>query len=359
MIRVVFLILIIISCVPASRGAVISDGASYWNRQRGYHGFRYGTQEGVCIHNTTSAGISDGVALDHPLERFTLSFRTRNNASHPSKRYLYSDSDGRRRGRTFPEWGFYLKYPDSDTLRFIIRNIEKEEAESRFPAIEVTAYCGRSAEESAALILKDISFFDDMNAWYLSADKDGVRLRAGDSGLSEVMEIALPGKRCEGFGFIASPGADIRVSDIKMENHISRHLEEKKIWGDEEAIREHLEQSRDPLEGYWTIYDRTLEETLLRLGGHYKLAIVRDSDIYLLLYLSGAEVNPSSWFPGMIKGRLRPDPFTGIYSVEWIDCEGNAMSKDIKAQAEEGEVLMIQFPYQSSSLRLRRLSTYP
>jgi hypothetical protein len=103
------------------------------------------------------------------------------------------------------------------------------------------------------------------------------------------------------------------------------------------------------------VYDRVLDEDLLRLGGDYKLAIIRGDKGYDLVYLSGAKVNSSYWERGMIKGKLLSDDYGGAFNVVWYDSQQTAMSHDIKAQSENGVMLTINFPYQSSQLRLHKV----
>lgn len=120
-------------------------------------------------------------------------------------------------------------------------------------------------------------------------------------------------------------------------------------------LKQRLDDSEDPLEGIWVIFDRTLDESLLRLGGDYKLAIVKNHDRYDIIYLEGARVNGNIWKPGMIKGHLLPTPFSGLYNLRWKDSEGKVLSNSITAQSGEGNTLLLQFPYHSSTIRLRRI----
>ena len=119
-----------------------------------------------------------------------------------------------------------------------------------------------------------------------------------------------------------------------------------------------MSSSRDPMEGIWVIFDRNLDESLLKPGGDYVLAIVREGERYLMIYLEGAAVNSQKWSPGMIKGILNPTYFNGIYDTEWIDAECQSLNNGVKSQYGEGETLTIQFPYHSSSLRLRKASGF-
>ncbi|MDE7159684.1 MAG: LysE family translocator [Muribaculaceae bacterium] len=122
------------------------------------------------------------------------------------------------------------------------------------------------------------------------------------------------------------------------------------------ALADSAADAGDMLAGVWGIYDRTLDETLLRMGGDYRLALLPDSGGWTGYYLSGARICPEKWQPGMVKMRLRRSPFDDRLDAEWHDAEGLPMSRDISAALDEEEqILTILFPYQQSELRLKRL----
>ncbi len=109
------------------------------------------------------------------------------------------------------------------------------------------------------------------------------------------------------------------------------------------------------LAGEWLVYDRTLEETLLRSGGEYRLYVLPDAKGWTGYYASGARVRPDLWRPGAVKMELRPTPFDGRYAALWRDAEGKPLDHDITATLdEENMILTILFPYQQSELRLKR-----
>lgn len=153
---------------------------------------------------------------------------------------------------------------------------------------------------------------------------------------------------------IAAPDYDI--DGVRYETYTPRRGEQLYA-PDMYELRRKIEECPDPLCGVWTLYDRTLEENLLRLGGDYRVAILPGAEpgVYDIVYLAGARVNASSWLPGMRKGRLRRHEFDGIYSLTWIDSSFEPMSRDITADTSESStVLNISFPYQQSAIRLRK-----
>lgn len=114
--------------------------------------------------------------------------------------------------------------------------------------------------------------------------------------------------------------------------------------------------SSDPIEGRWAVFDSSMNEDLLRIGGDYKLAIIRRPDgCYEIIYLSGADVNAGAWEAGMLKGLMRPSGVATVYDLEWIDPYGGKLSRRLKAQHDSDALITLQFPYQSSTLRLHKI----
>ncbi len=129
-------------------------------------------------------------------------------------------------------------------------------------------------------------------------------------------------------------------------------------WSDTDLLDLYIKKSSDPIEGYWHLYDFTIEQSLLRIGGDYRLAIVRQLDTYLIIYLNGAKTEASQWHTGMIKGQMRPTPFPDIYMLTWLDASFRPMSHHLKAvSSADSNILTIDLPYQQSTFRLRKLPT--
>ncbi len=112
--------------------------------------------------------------------------------------------------------------------------------------------------------------------------------------------------------------------------------------------------TKDYKEGYWLYLDRIMGGEKSRLGGKYRLAIVRNGAGYDVLYMSGAEVYPHIWKPLMLKGRLEDTQFVDNYNAVWYD----AKKKEIK---DEGyatfadNILTIHLPLQGMEVRFQKL----
>lgn len=353
---VIFCLLCLLHCHVASSQNNREASRIHWNAGRGYDSFATATPSGLMLEAGTDRVVYDGCRLERTTDVFTLRFMAANLHNHPSKSYSYVAGDGTRKKVSCPEWGFYVVGDKGDSLIFIIKTIEETDAWSSHPAVTVSANRNLQKSSVGEISLEEgLDLHEGNNIWSLTVNDGEATLSAGNHGLNKVMALAAGMSDIAGFGFMAMPGASLKVSDITFSYDDAMRGVEMTSWSNPDHLENYLKASKDPVEGIWVVFDRTLEETLLQLGGDYRFAMVKHGDIYRLIYLSGARVNGGKWKPGMVKARFAPDSFPGIYSVEWYDSQGDVLSNSVKAQWEDGEVLSLQFPYQSSAMRLRRL----
>lgn len=354
----VLVLLCIILAVPfgASTQLLPVGNRTHWNKSRGFAPFRYAAPEGIVIDDTLATPLSDHYVLREETMDFSLRFTAANSHNHPSKSYPYRLSDGSKKKINFPDWRFFVKGSENDSLIVRVKTNEVIGALSSETVVTISAYNSSEPLNKIEINVNDgIDCFNGNNNWVLSVKDDAARLAGGNRSMKQLLTIPVKIGMITEFGFTAYPGACLTISDITfIDNSIDNLMSSR--WSDPDYLADYLATSKDPMEGYWVIFDRNLEESLLQLGGDYRLALVKDDgDNYALIYLSGARINENIWKPGMIKASLIPEPFPGIFNVVWYDAQGFPLGKDIKAQTGEGETLTIQFPYQSSSLRLRRL----
>lgn len=125
-----------------------------------------------------------------------------------------------------------------------------------------------------------------------------------------------------------------------------------------ETLAAHLSATTDPVEGYWSYLDRRTDDDRARLGGKYRLAIVRSdaSGCYDLLYMGGAVTGADRWLPLMVKGRLVPSRFELMWQLTWYDAVAVALDDDeayATLSTAEG-VLTLEFPIYRSRLRFAK-----
>lgn len=344
-IRCCLILLLLVFSIP-----VFSD-TLYWNRGRGYKPFRHATEDGILIDNQSDSLLFDYFPLEGSLNNFTLKFRAKNIHGNPAKKYKYVTSDGRINYVKKPHWGFFVTSL-SDTIVVTLKNGEKFTLPEPLSSLDITFFNLTSGKNEKICLTEKINPYTGDNLWNLTFKDNFLNLSGGDSEINQITSFPC-NSNITGFGFFAGWGDKVLISDIKLEKEGSDSLLSQ--YRDLVQTENYFSASDDPLEGHWMIFDRELDEDLLKPGGNYILSCVRDKDNYIFLYREGAEVNSSQWFPGDVKAILQPSPFPGIYNVEWFDAMKKPMSHDIRAQKGEGETLLIQFPYQDSKIRLRKL----
>ncbi len=123
------------------------------------------------------------------------------------------------------------------------------------------------------------------------------------------------------------------------------------------SVLDQISPVHTDLSGIYSMLDYEQDDSYARLGGAYRLAVVpyEAGEGYYVYYMGGARENSSMWHPGMIKGRLEPTPFAGVYDVEWCDAEGEWMRHDVQAEFDAlAHTFTVKFPYQGSSIRFRK-----
>ncbi len=143
------------------------------------------------------------------------------------------------------------------------------------------------------------------------------------------------------------------VSSAVVETVPDRMLPIKTSW-EKDSLDRYLSRTTDRLEGYWSYLDRDNDEKRARLGGRYSLALVKDGDGYVILYVSGAEVNRSKWRECMVKGRLKPTIFEDHYDLVWYDSKMLPIETDAYADIINSVILSLDFPLYHTKIRFSK-----
>lgn len=345
----------IVSGVAAYAGNPFPGGYTRcWNARRGYSGLTMLPDSAGNLVNTGSDTLSALAVLKSPGADFEMRFLIENRRVNPNKKYKYTDTSGLSRSVAMPAWQIVVYDTSGKEVSFLITS-----EEGGFDGISTrrqlcVATGGVLSSEKIVAGHTDAS--GATNVFSLQIKEGELCLKGGNHGLKVIAARSLPA----GFSPMASgwkvmPGGAVRIDDVRLTEYSGRSGNAKSPWLGGSLVDEYLADSEDPMEGYWLIYDRSLEESLVRLGGDYRLAMVRSDDGYDLLYMSGAVTNAGSWTPGMVKCRLRPSGADGIWRVEWTDSMFVPISNEVQAQVEgDSGLIKIQFPYHRSSMRLIR-----
>ena len=324
----------------------------FWNKGRGYDPWDNATAEGIMIENLTDTLQYSFYKLPNPTEKISISFREKNFNSHPSKKYSYYRKDGKEESVSNPAWGIFLT-TSSDTVIISVRQQEIKRIADDETGLKITVQNFGDKSKSEEVITGNVNPFSGDNLWTIKIEEANLLVSLGEIGKIDRIVRPVSGDIL-GFGFFTEWGGKILVSDIEID--YSTEAAKNNI-PETDDLDGYFSLSKDFLEGYWAIFDRELEESMLQLGGDYLFACIKEGIEYLFVYLEGAQVNATQWHRGDIKLKLSPSRFPGIYDVTWYDSMKLPMGKEIKAERGEGETLLIQFPYQQSKIRLRKIKS--
>lgn len=343
-----------------------------WNIKRGFENFSPEwptTDDGAkgIVENQNSESMILTHSLSEGNEDFELRFKVRNHHCHPSRTYKFVDKEGRTHKTKLPKWGIVLVNEDGGEISFLLKSSETgSDGVSSEPCMElevgegngetkIMQFKGKTLGENW---IKGISGLDptgSRNFYKLNVKEGEIKLFGGLHSPELLYTGQLPAKfRPEEIGFVLEPGSRLEFSDVRLSMRDGKRKAVDSCWDDPELLATHLKESRDNMEGFWQILDRSLEETVLKPGGDYRFAMVKSGDGYDLIYLSGAKVNAANWQPGMMKARLSPSGIKDIWEVCWTDAMFGDITTDVKAQLESSETLQIQFPYHDSVIRLQK-----
>jgi len=193
----------------------------------------------------------------------------------------------------------------------------------------------------------------------LSMSNGNVALQAGDREYVTLLELPQLKWHPDSIGFVRCPGSGAKADYISLEAECIEAAQLVKIgydFSNRDVRDSYFSRSTDPIEGYWEVYDRTLEDDKLRMGGNYSLVIAGAGKDYAMLYMAGAKKNPDKWQEGMVKGKLIATAHKNIYDVDWIDPAGVLIEGEIKAQYTHPDLLTLNFIDHASTLRLRKVN---
>lgn len=325
--------------------------ALYLNSCRGFGDFQNASDSSLLIGASSSYPAVDLIAIE-PGAQLEFSFRAANLHNKADKGYPISNEKGSRKVK-HPSWGVIIadQTGHRELITFATEDFPKDET---YRPTTMRVCLNNSPTEN--VIKEGVDFFTGTNAFQLLFDRGHCSLKGGNREYKPILSWESSIDHPDSIGFFVAPGGLIKIDDIALLYNSPSLNEEITEFGNRDVLATYLRRSSDPQEGVWKVFDRSLEEKNLKMGGDYTIAIIKNGKGYDLIYLDGASVNSKTWKPGMIKARFLPTGFPDIYDVEWIDATGETLTKDIKARYES-PLFTITFPYQSSTLRLRKLTS--
>lgn len=255
-------------------------------------------------------------------------------------------------------WALVLKNDEHDISMMIDKNVDPYN--ELYPAsLSVRAFQGENQLAAKSVVLD--GGFDDPVALRLNVADSGIVLSGGDRSYGILAGFPGLGWMPDSVGVISEGDGKLIFDYISLEGKpgFPETMATPTFdFGDVDACDSYFARSSDPLEGYWEIYDRTLEDARLRMGGDYRFAIARAAEGYGLYYINGAVKNPDKWERGNLKGMLQPTSHKDVFNVKWVDPEGAMIDGEIKAGFSGSDLIVFQFVDHDSILRLRKVAPY-
>ena len=330
-----------------------------WNNNVGYSDFAIYPSQEFIFENKTENPIYKQISTDTLNADFVFSTYITNIHCSAHSKYEYFDSIGKSQKCTSPAWGIYCTSTDGSTYIAKFSNIETGDEYTseiciKSEIIEITSPTTYKILNEQLIKATDANIYNKEN--YLAIDKKGniLSFKIAKKYETEIFSFFID-KDINSIGLVTFPGSKIKFNDTQLsiknnDNHFISTFQNTT------EIDEYLRFSTDPNEGYWVYLDRIFDESKLKLGGNYRLAIIKSEQGYDILYLDGATINKKKWKLGMLKGKLILTEITNVYDVVWYDSEQHPLYKDIKCQIENGNILTISFPYQKSEIRLYKVT---
>lgn len=174
----------------------------------------------------------------------------------------------------------------------------------------------------------------------------------GDKEYSYVTNIQVEDGNMGYCGIITNENLSVQSMSVASYPDVSRQIQTE--WTPDK-LDEYFKASQDSIEGYWEYLDRDCNDKKALVGGRYKLALVRESGYYKMLYVSGAKTNAKQWKCGMVKGMLHQTIFQNHYDLIWCDSMFEHIKRDAHADITENAILTLWFPIYDTSIRFSKV----
>lgn len=269
---------------------------------------------------------------------------------------------GERTAISSPEWGLIFNYDNnSGNYCAVVLSCDNSTpyddiTDQRTMKVSIVYRAGQESHELVhTLLTKGVSLEDDLNTICVDVDELHVTVSIGKNELQQVLEADITRPTgAVSVGYLAGPGARVAIERAVLTIENEKQVGTSTTLWTREDLDAYLEQSADPVEGYWQYLDRDMQDEWLRLGGRYTLAIVRADDGYDLIYIDGAQVKKSQWQWGMLKGHMTKTAFSGNYDLRWVDATMEPIERDAYATIENGIILTLHFPIFKSQVRFAK-----
>ena len=309
----------------------------------------------VIACNTAGPGITwlDTTAIASPNYRYTARLANRHNAERKS--YRVTAADGSKRIE-HPIWGVTWDVTATERWELVLccdNTAPNDDINDRRELTARVLHITASVTDTIAttVLTDDVDLYTDFNTIVVALEDDRTVVKIGRHQPNTVFDLPriLPAGPVHA-GIVVGAGAEVAVERSVVKYDSNAAVDLSTLWT-LDSLNEYFANSNDPMEGYWKYQDRDLDDTVMRLGGRYTLALVATDDGYDIIYIDGAQVKRSLWQTGMRKGHLTSTAFIDNYEAEWVDCNRTLIDRDVYATIESGIILAMKFPVFRSQVR--------
>lgn len=301
----------------------------------------------------------DTMFITSPSYRYQLRMANLNN-KQGKNRSISNPMTGEKTTLTSTQWGLLFNFDANADYYAVVLSCDNSDpyndiADQRTMQITLVKCSGGDKVELArATISRGVSLEDEMNTLCVDVDEREVTVSIGKNELQEVLHAKVPRSMATvQVGYLVGPGARVSIERAVLTVENDKQVDNHTSWT-RETLDQYLEETIDPIEGYWRYLDRDTQDEWLRLGGRYTLAIVKSGDNYDIIYIDGAQVKKSLWQTGMLKGHMAKTAFSGNYDLSWIDATAEPIGGEAYASVD-GIILSLNFPEYKSQVRFAKV----
>lgn len=288
---------------------------------------------------------------------FSISMRIANKSNLSGKTFKVIDSNKKTYKVNNPCWGLVWNYKDSlnyQMLKLSGHNTMLHDIlDERSLMVDIINVCAGNVEVLKTKYLKNgVDLYDGYNNLWVKNKNEYTYLYIGNNQpiLIDTIRLAYGAKMK--IGYFVGPGSSVKLEKFTTKSNEKNQSKLITMWQKQDINNYFASDSIENIEGLWTYLDRNIDETNLKLGGKYQLAIIKDNNgSYNILYYDGAVVNRGKWNCGMIKGRLFPTRFKDNYDLVWYDSSFYVMKDDTYATIEDENIITLYFPSEKGQIR--------
>ena len=196
----------------------------------------------------------------------------------------------------------------------------------------------------------NVNLFTGDNLVSIECKDNHITVQLGEKRLIDVLSGSVAVSEKSSTGVYAGPGAEVAIERYILKQY-SNPIEPVLTNWSRDRIDAYLKSSTDAFEGYWAYLDRDIDDSKVKLGGRYIVALIATDDGYDILYIDGAQVLSDKWQTGYLKGQLKKTVFQDHYDLIWYDSSFKPFKVESSAVIENGSVMTLYFPLQKSQIR--------